>query len=208
MFVLRHEDDFKFHIVAKALRHDRDTGSIFLDGFFVPVTPEFVKRYITSRTNQECLAIIASEEDLKLWQHLMPALAERCRSWEHTADCKYKTKANLTFLCDCGVGQDAASMPGPYKALAKFATRIAIPLISAVPYVESMDDEDMIREINAAVEAVKLGKKKATSSSANCDNCGSNKPDLKTCTRCEKVKYCNHACPKAAWKTHKKVCKR
>ncbi|KAI4850540.1 hypothetical protein E4T44_02685 [Aureobasidium sp. EXF-8845] len=208
MFVLRHEDDFKFHIVAKALRHDLDTGSIFLDGFFVPVTPEFMKRYITSRTDQACLAIIASKEDLELWHRLMPALAERCRLWDHTAECNYKTKANLAFLCDCGVGQDAASMPGPYKALAKFATRIAIPLISAVPYVESMDDEAMVREMNAAVDAVELDKKKATSGGESCDNCGSDKPGLKVCSRCEKVKYCNHTCQKSAWKNHKKVCKR
>ncbi|KAI4736111.1 hypothetical protein E4T50_13378 [Aureobasidium sp. EXF-12298] len=210
MFVFRHSGLFKFHIIVNALRHDRDTGSIFLDGFFIPVTAEFVERMLASKTNPECLVIDTSKEHLELWQHLVPALAERCRSWEHKSDCNYKTKTDTTFLCDCGIGQNASAMPRPHKAIAKFATRIALPFISAVPYVESMTDETMVSAMNAAMAAAGLDDKTKPSASdnADCDNCGSDNPGLKVCSRCEKVKYCNHACQKAAWKKHKKVCKR
>lgn len=198
----------KLQIIPSALRHDRDTGSIFLDGFYVPVTAESIRRMVTSSTVPKILAIDASREDIELWQHLIPAIAERCRSWEHSPDCNFKTKPNTSFLCDCGVGQNAADMPSAFKSVADLATRIALPVISAVPYVESMTDAKMIEEVADAVAAVNLDHKNETSSSDVCDNCGSDKPGLKACSRCEKVKYCNHTCQKAAWKKHKKVCKR
>jgi len=208
MFVWRHDGVAKFQIIPNALRHDRDTGSIFLDGFFLPVTAESTRRMVTSSIIPNFLVIDASGEDIELWQCLIPAIAERCRSWEHSSECNYKTKSDTTFLCDCGVGQNAASMPSAFKSVAGLATRIALPFVSAVPYVEPVTDAKMISEIDAIMAAVHLERTSKTPSSDVCDNCGSDKPGLKACSRCEKVKYCNHACQKAAWRKHKKVCKR
>jgi hypothetical protein len=208
LFALEHTREYAFFIIAKTLRHNRDTGSILLDGFFVVVNPEFVERMIFGRNTKDCLVIKTSKEDMELWRRFAPALAERCRSWEHANDCK--TDFNKFSICDCGLGKDAAQMPSGYEDLASFATRIALPLLSAVPYLESVIDEKLLSETTAAMAAIELKKKKESSASGNasCDNCGSEKPDLKVCSRCEKVKYCNHACQKAAWKKHKKVCKR
>lgn len=208
MFVWRHDGVAKFQIIPNALRHDRDTGSIFLDGFFLPVAAESTRRMVTSSITPNFLVIDASGEDIELWQCLIPAIAERCRSWEHSSECNYKTKPDTTFLCDCGVGQNAASMPSAFKFVAGLATRIALPFISSVPYVEPVTDAKMVSEINAIMAAVHLERTSKTPSSNVCDNCGSDKPGLKACTRCEKVRYCNHACQKAAWQKHKKVCKR
>ncbi|KAG9528552.1 hypothetical protein KCU93_g4320, partial [Aureobasidium melanogenum] len=220
-------------VVAKALRHDRDTGSVFMDAFFVPSTPEVIKlnpykNVVNGKLVGNTAVIIASKEAMELWQRLVPALAERCRSWEHTSDCKYRVKSDKTSFCGCGQGQDAAIMPEPYKKIARFATRIAIPIIFAVPYVEAVGGQEVMIELATALQqhlktsqhqgatdamlsaALKTGQdlKQKTTDNASCDNCGVNKPGLKMCGRCEKVKYCNHACQKAAWKTHKKVCKR
>lgn len=99
-------------------------------------------------------------------------------------------------------------MPIGYEDIAGFATRFALPLISAVPYAESVDDDEMISRMSAHLAELNLDQMEEASGSDVCDNCGNSKPDLKACTRCEKVKYCNHACQKAAWREHKKVCKR
>ncbi|KAI9709573.1 MAG: hypothetical protein M1820_003333 [Bogoriella megaspora] len=40
-----------------------------------------------------------------------------------------------------------------------------------------------------------------------CAYCGTSKPDLQRCGRCREATYCNRACRKADWKTHKKTCK-
>ncbi|KAG9751191.1 hypothetical protein KCU73_g6395, partial [Aureobasidium melanogenum] len=210
-FIVEHNQDRKT-LVADTLRHDRNTGSVFLDAFYMPPSAELEKHRsfeaMLANKNSRSLIFDVSKEEMELWQRLLPALIERCRSWEHATDCKRKTRPTKSFICDCGMGKDAAHMPKDYQGLAKFAIRVAIPMISAVPYVESMIDEEMVSKMTDAMDGVSLGKKKSATTKAGCDNCGSDKPGLKVCSRCEKVKYCNHACQKAAWKTHKKVCKR
>ncbi|KAG9660887.1 hypothetical protein KCU95_g5194, partial [Aureobasidium melanogenum] len=213
-FVVEHNQDYKI-LVADTLRHDRDTGSVFLDAFYMPPSAELVKhksfKAMMADKSSQSLIIDANKEEMALWQRLLPALIERCRSWEHTAACKRKARAAKTVVCDCGRGRDAAHIPKDYKGMAKFAVRVAIPMISAVPYVESMVDEEMVSRMTAAAGAPGPDQKQysaaTTTTKTGCANCGSDKPGLKVCSRCEKVKYCNHACQKAAWKSHKKVCK-
>jgi hypothetical protein len=198
MYMLRYDDTNKFYIVSDRLRHDRDTGSIFLDGFFVPDTADFDRLMTVRNKIKKCCVMPASKEGMELWQRPMPALAERCRSWEHTSDCKYKSGCIKSSVCDCGLGQNAEHMPSGFESVAKFAIRIALPFISAVPYVESVVDDKLAAKISVYKATIGQEKQKEASASASanavCDNCGSDKPGLKACTRCEKVKYCNHTC--------------
>ncbi|KEQ99606.1 hypothetical protein AUEXF2481DRAFT_25498 [Aureobasidium subglaciale EXF-2481] len=188
-----------------ALHH---TGSVFLDAFFMPASLELITqrsfaKMMGSNSDNKSLVIGASKEDAQLWHHLIPSLAECCRSWEHTSTCLYKissTRPFAEFTCGCGMGKDIAKLPHGFKDVAAFATRVAIPFISAVPYVESIRDEEVM---NAFAELGLENKK-----SDACGSCGDVKAGMKVCGRCEKVKYCNHACQKAAWKVHKKECKR
>lgn len=39
-----------------------------------------------------------------------------------------------------------------------------------------------------------------------CANCRMAKPSLMKCSRCQRVKYCDRACQKAHWPTHKQDC--
>lgn len=46
---------------------------------------------------------------------------------------------------------------------------------------------------------------------SDCSHCGRQRApgaELKVCSRCRKAFYCDMACQKAAWKTHKKVCRK
>jgi hypothetical protein len=213
LFAIRYDVTHDFHIILNGIRHDRDTGSIFLDGFYIPDTTDFFRQEVViSNRDAGCLAVAASKEDMKLCERLVPALTERCRSWEHTSDCKYKSGTIKSSVCDCGLGRNAEQMPSGWEDVAHLAIRIAIPLLSAVPYVKSVVDCKLVAAMTGHKATVEQDEKKEASGSASVsavsDNCGSDKPDLKACTRCEKVKYCNHTCQKAAWKTHKKVCKR
>jgi hypothetical protein len=40
-----------------------------------------------------------------------------------------------------------------------------------------------------------------------CAQCGTVAPNLKLCVRCLRVRYCNGACQKLHWRTHKRECK-
>ena len=42
---------------------------------------------------------------------------------------------------------------------------------------------------------------------STCAACGKGGDGLKACTGCGQVKYCNNACRKAHYKTHKKQCR-
>jgi hypothetical protein len=63
MYMLRYDDTNEFYIVS-----DRLTGSIFLDGFFVPDTADF-DRLMTVRNKIEKRCVMpASKEGMELWQ--------------------------------------------------------------------------------------------------------------------------------------------
>ncbi|THW07839.1 hypothetical protein D6D03_02944 [Aureobasidium pullulans] len=212
LYVLTEGDKVDAFLISNAIHHDRDSGSIFLDAFVVPLTPEVAKSGLVQPTlNANRKEIIdTAREEMILWKHLIPAAVERCRTWEHKETCEYKINTTNTIplstfacrspICTCGNGQDTNHLPPEFKPLAKFATRVAIPIIHAIPYMVAMMLDKLPNSTSSQTPA---------SPRDICGHCGSVKfSGLKACTRCEKVKYCNHACQKAAWKEHKKVCKR
>ncbi|KAG2160940.1 hypothetical protein VTO58DRAFT_104508 [Aureobasidium pullulans] len=225
LFMLKDESTYQFFIIANALRHDRDTGSVFLDAFYMPATRDLIalksfQAILSPNINRHSLVINADAEDIKLWQSLIPALVERCRSWEHVENCTWKTNPSKASICDCGLGKDVSKMSSDFRDIARFATRIAIPAMSAVPYLESMTSQESMDRLTDEMQTASLEQRQQqqplipSSNAPNasnmdaCGHCRTIKPGLKACTRCEKVKYCNHTCQKAAWKTHKKECKR
>jgi hypothetical protein len=225
LFMLKDESTYQFFIIANALRHDRDTGSVFLDAFYMPATRDLIalksfQAILSPNINHHSLVINADAEDIKLWQSLIPALVERCRSWEHVENCTWKTNPSKASICDCGLGKDVSKMSSDFRDIARFATRIAIPAMSAVPYLESMTSQESMDRLTDEMQTASLEQRQQqqplipSSNAPNasnmdaCGHCRTIKPGPKACTRCEKVKYCNHTCQKAAWKTHKKECKR
>ena len=165
-----------------------------------------------------------------MWKRLIPAMVERCRIWPHKKSCEYQKKGGVsplsiekheTPLCSCGEGKDlppnfAKGDDAWWAPFAKYATRMALGLIFPVPYVEpSMTDlESRLQKTRqstrtaparaTATPAAEAGS--STSAVEKCDNCGSAVGPLRKCARCGKTRYCNHACQKADWKQHKKVC--
>ena len=155
------------------------------------------------------LALRLSNEESILWRQMMPALAERCRDWEHGPKCGYKSEGppvsleeGKSPLCTCGEGKisntDFAKLGkkswGPF---AKYVTRIAISPIFPIPYLNpslseskksngsrSKNHGPSSKEIFEGVEA--------------CENCGVIDAPLKTCNGCKKVKYCGQVCQKKA----------
>ncbi|KAI5269360.1 hypothetical protein E4T47_07180 [Aureobasidium subglaciale] len=153
LFIMRDTLSYHFFTVTNALHHDRDTGFVFLDAFFMPVSHELI-------THRSFAKMMGSNSDNK------------------------SLVIEAKFTCGCGMGKDIAKLPHGFKDVAAFATRIAIPFISAVPYVESMRDEEVMNAF------AKLGMKNAKSDA--CGSCGNVKAGMK----------------KAAWMAHKKECKR
>ena len=83
------------------------------------------------------------KQDLGMWKRSLPAMAERCRDWEHTATCEYKDGMLNKFdienypLCSCGVGKVGMELKqSRWKDGVPFLTRVAIPTFFPISWLE------------------------------------------------------------------------
>lgn len=228
---------FFFHLNGKceicvyinALRHDRNTASVFLDAWLLPTA-----HLRSPVARSEFLPVGISAEEAATWKQLMPSLVERCRhGWSHTPRCEYKATGRIPLsmapgtlpICSCGHGKALDGYPKNNKRLkdlAKQATRIAILPIFPGPFSSRTVDAEVLEAIAMAEgkesEALPASRTeipthrphKATKAIAvrKCHQCGAQKEGLMVCARCEAAWYCGKECQKAAWKEHKKKCKK
>lgn len=151
-FRLTTNEDSNLLIFVSALRHDRDSGSICLDAYAVFLTTDRIRRMSSSleklARGNGLISIRVTEGEQLLWKQILPALVERCRFfWDHMATCAYEKKPftcprsilhGQMPICSCGEGKEAQRMPSEYAGLRSYATRVAVPPLSAVPFVEPM----------------------------------------------------------------------
>ncbi|KAI9763494.1 MAG: hypothetical protein M1835_007803 [Candelina submexicana] len=223
-------------IFVTALRHDLDSGSVVLDACVVPLTISRVhslKAALSRLVEAKPLMINVNKDETILWKKLLPALAERCRTWKHNSTCQYQKRgAPLSIevaetpLCSCGEGQVSPEFleRKDWAGFRKYATRIAISPIFPVPYVESLvsnlqkGDPKESRMASSAPGASAwdpripsassmLASSMAAYAKERCDFCGASSMDTKLCGRCKGARYCNAECQKSHWKEHKKLCK-
>lgn len=136
-------------LFANSLRHDLDLGSIVMDAYVVPLTKPRVRELISALTKLQRsnhVQLDFTQGGTTLWKSALPALAERCRDWQHKATCEYQKRAaalataeDQSPLCSCGEGQVGADFDKNkvWAPFAKYATRIALMPIFPVPYLES-----------------------------------------------------------------------
>ncbi|KAI9702118.1 MAG: hypothetical protein M1836_001462 [Candelina mexicana] len=223
-------------ILVTALRHDLDSGSVVLDACVVPLTISRVHSLnaaLSRLVAAKPLMINVNKDETILWKKLLPALAERCRTWKHKPTCQYQKKgASLSIevaetpLCSCGEGQVSPEFleRKDWAGFRKYATRIAISPIFPVPYVESLvsnlqnGDPKESRMASSPPGASAwdpripsassmLASSMAAYAKERCDFCGASSMDTKLCGRCKGARYCNAECQKSHWKEHKKLCK-
>lgn len=148
-------------------------------------------------------------------------MVERWRSyWQHGQKWAYGHREPICPLsvlhgempiCTCGEGQDVGGMPLEYAGFRKFATRIAIPALSAVPFREDMVFDPILQsaEMPKSPAEGQPGRHDGTKSeTVRCGHCNASRNDLKACAGCGTAKYCDEECQRKGWKVHKGVCKR
>ncbi|KAL1840782.1 hypothetical protein VTJ49DRAFT_7737 [Mycothermus thermophilus] len=208
-------------IFVSAVRLDTAShhGVPVLDAAVLPFTRELLAsqelvEFLVLLRTLECCTLTVDEKELALWKRALPALAERCRDWDHLPECEYVTTGSAPVslrpgepvLCSCGKGKlpdNFVGVPG-WEDAAKHATRVAISPVYASPLVEELVAPELARGVAEEAEG-RRGPRRV------CRNCGKSEEEdegvkLKNCARCLKVAYCSSACQKKDWKKHRMEC--
>lgn len=235
VFALHKESAGGVHVLlfVSSLKLDLASHTVILDTAALPLTDEITKDGkmqtflgVLQSAGNMC-AINVTDAELRLWKQIMPALAERCRTWKHKpGSCVYLSAGQVPYenglqdantpLCSCGNGQippkfiSKLKVPHLEYVLQKYATRIAISPIFAVPYIEDCFLTDMV----GSPSGIGNFRPPLTATNQRCRVCGSDKKKttngsseaLLMCTRCKLARYCSKECQRADWKEHKAVC--
>ncbi|KAI1476066.1 hypothetical protein F4774DRAFT_262332 [Daldinia eschscholtzii] len=218
LFALQHpKDGNQMLLFVRAIRINGAEGSIVADAAVLPFTRQLIESgeiemFLYILRELEICAINVNDEELVLWKKVLPALAERCRTWSHGPDCEYKkpratiplsTEMGKQFMCSCGNGklpEGFMSLP-EWDAASKYAIRVAISPTFAVPLVEDVVDLSLLKA-QGSLERLHMDK---------CRNCnateGKNGGNLLKCARCKEVMYCSSECQRKDWKKHRMECK-
>jgi len=204
-------------LLVSALRLDGANASVVLDAAVIPMTVDMLKddefqAFLIILRTLECCSITVDDAELVTWKKVLPALAERCRTWSHSSGCEYSargtvplsTSAGGQVLCSCGRGrlpEGFVGVPDWETTARKYATRIAISPTFAVPFVEDVVDREFAKEM----------WKDPGQGKERCRNCGATESKkggaLKKCMRCLEVRYCSAECQKKDWRKHRMECK-
>ena len=126
---------------------DGNSNTVVAETYVVPMTasqtldPRF---YPVMKKLAPAMTTTVDQDVFLLWKKLLPAMAERCRDWEHTASCEFADGLPEYFdpekspLCSCGVGKVGKNFSqGRWKEATSFVTRVAISPLFAAPYLET-----------------------------------------------------------------------
>lgn len=207
-------------IIINEVRIDLCAHTVVLDACVIPVTEENnneITSLLPELFSDDITEIITSDDETRAWRRLIPVLAERCRTWQHSDTCEYFTKGNpidldtliSSPLCGCGRGKDLGSFTNvpEFTILRKDATRVAIgPLFGF-----SSNTAASVKETMDTVRDNILHSRSTSNSSSSVEECAQcaapGKPSLQACSVCKKVKYCSGGCQKRHWKIHKLYCR-
>lgn len=223
-------------IIVSSIRLDMSCQNVVMDAAVLPLSMDIMSEMIpiiASIQERGIVTVTVDEKELELWKHALPAMVERCRSWQHKPSCEYaktgkmpiSTEFAKEFLCSCGRGK----FPPGYKVdlptslwtkASKHAVRAAISPCFSVPLIEPPFDMkdfgklaewrhsgrgiDIDAEITEKLDALRL-------QSGSCFRCKKHQDavpgSLLRCGGCKVAEYCSKDCQRADWKqSHKSLC--
>ena len=211
-------------IFVNDIKLDVASHTVVVDACVVPLIKKILPKIspvLRKLSARGLLEIVTLDHETRAWRLLLPAFAERCRTWKHLDSCEYLTKGipaevdglTVSPLCSCGKGKNLGSFGNvpDWKPLHDEATRIAIGPLFTFSFMEGMlvkmkeVMEEMFGKTSGTEPQASGGSSLSSSSnSPKCARCGGpGKPTLQACSVCKNAKYCSKDCQKNDWKSHK-----
>jgi hypothetical protein len=210
------------------LRLDVANHTIVADAFVLPLHDDFLPkiRIALAKVGPTLCQVIVTHEEHIVWKVMLPSLVERCRTWEHRADCSYAVRGAVPLstehgkvpICDYGRGKvtDSFRRRKEWLPFLPYVTRVAVSPLFSVSYLESVGGK--LKDAAAFGEFDSLKDTSAGASSTisstqvrtNCTGCKYLLPagKLLVCSRCKQAVYCGRECQTKDWKKHKVSCEK
>jgi hypothetical protein len=206
-------------IFVNDIRLDLASHTIVADACVIPLSQKILDKLtpaLKKLSDTGLVTIVTPDDETKLWKLLLPALAERCRTWKHLPTCEYLLQGipaymeGLRFdLCSCGKGKDLGTFGTrpEWKEFHSEATRIALSPLFSSSFIEKSPIKADVKNPKNIGTSLKSPSAEESQSYTQCANCSvPGQPSLLLCSACKQTKYCSHACQKSHWKTHKLHC--
>ncbi|GJE85251.1 zinc finger MYND domain-containing protein [Phanerochaete sordida] len=218
----RQDGSLAFMLLITGLRLDAAAHTVVLDAF-VPRAATDTLRRLLEALRPKAARVTLSDDEVRAWSQLLPALAERCREWRHAPECTYLADegAGEWMLCGCGEGRDADALKRKkdWAPFAPHATRVALGQLFAVSYLERMcttvvkNMRPMLSEHGVPLSDLRLlleegGRDGKDHWDTYCALCLGWLPPgtRKICKRCKAQVYCSRECQQMDWANHKEAC--
>jgi MYND finger len=197
--------------IVTGVYFDSSSNSVVAEAYVVEANPEIARdpRFlpILMHTMQHDVEIKVGKGVYDCWRRELPAMAERCRDWEHKKSCNFEHHVPGPALCSCGVGKvKGKDVCKVWPHANDFVTRVAIAPLFASPYLEpSIGGPLCLNGRKTEPKPVFLPDNDQTVG-VKCQDCG--KDGAKKCGGCGEVFYCSRACQRRDWKKHKTACQK
>lgn len=159
------------------LYFDSNSHSVAIEAYVVAATkfqmvvPRFLN--LVNRLKSTTAEMIA-QRDMSMWKRALPALAERCRDWQHLPSCEYANGMLDEFdiernpLCSCGVGKVSKEfLQSHWKDAAPFVTRVAIPALYPAGWLESTQPGPLARLLGSGPAKENIPGRKSNGSNSS-----------------------------------------
>ena len=209
-------------IFINDIRFDLASHTIVADACVIPLSEQNLDKLSPALGRLSGIGqvlINTPDDETKLWKLLLPALAERCRTWKHLPTCEYLRQGippcmeGLEFraspLCSCGKGKDLGTFGTrpEWKEFHSEATRIALSPLFSSSFIKIPREKADVKNANIGSSSLKSPGSEASQSLTQCANCsGPGQPSLLSCGACKQTKYCSRTCQMSHWKIHKLHC--
>ncbi|KAH8703907.1 hypothetical protein BGW36DRAFT_444464 [Talaromyces proteolyticus] len=232
-FVISNKTEGLVYLICPSnLRLDLSNKTIVLDCIVAHLNKQslpYLRPWLEGPSAREFERIKVRDDELLIWKHTLPAFAERCRTWCHTADCEYQSVKKIPpsteimqpgAFCSCAYAfsRDSSYDLGDeqiWSCVRPHAVRVALTLPFPFPFGPANVGSDV--EMWEKCVKPRMAKHPMHGKARDvrwCLSCGrtedKEKVELEVCGGCKKVWYCSEICVHWDWYYggHKLSCRR